>query len=59
MANVQNDPGQQTPIKQGSIEPPDPKSKARTPSPLDDMTPPADPGGGRRAMNDSKPFKGI
>jgi hypothetical protein len=59
MANVQNDPGQQTPIKQGSFEPPDPKSKARTPNPLDDVTPPADPGSGRNAMVPSAPFKGI
>ena len=56
---VQNDPGQQTPIKQGAPEQPDPKSKARTPSPLDDVTPPADPGKGRTAMVPSAPFKGI
>lgn len=59
MANVQNDPGQQTPIRQAGWQPPDPKSKARTPSPLDDVTPPADPAGGRRAMVPDKPFKGI
>lgn len=40
---VQNDPGQQTPIKQGTPQPPDPKSRARTLLATDDVTPPARP----------------
>ena len=59
MANVQNDPGQQTPIRQQPLEQPDPKSRARTPLPTDDVTPPADPGDGRNAMVPNAPFKGI
>src|SRR5689334_17103225 len=43
---TQNDPGQQTPIRQAAYPAPDPKSAARTPSPLDDVTPPADPNKG-------------
>lgn len=54
---VQNDPGQQTPIRQGTPQEPDPKSKARTPLPVDDVTPPADPAKGRRAMIPEKPFR--
>lgn len=59
MANVQNDPGQQTPIRQPAPQQPDPKSKARTPSPLDDVSPPGDPGKGRNASVPNVPFKGI
>lgn len=54
---VQNDPGQQTPIRQPAPQEPDPKSRARTPLPTDDVTPPADPAKGRRAMQDKPPFR--
>lgn len=56
---VQNDPGQQTHIRQERMTQPDPKSKARTPSPLDDVTPPANPAAGRNAMVPNVPFKGL
>lgn len=56
---VQNDPGQQTPIRQPAKQQPDPKSAARTILPTDDVTPPADPAKGREAMIQKTPFKGI
>ena len=54
---VQNDPGQQTPIRQNAPQPPDQKSKARTPLPTDDVTPPGDPAKGRTAMEPTKPYR--
>lgn len=59
MATVQNDPGQQTKIKQDAYEQRDPKSAARTPLATDDVTPPADPAKGREGMIPKTPFKGI
>jgi hypothetical protein len=57
---TQNDPGQQTPIRQNAYQPPDPKSAARTPSPLDDVTPPADVNKGRNGIEPAtNPLKGI
>lgn len=56
----QNDPGQQTPIRQSPYQPPDPKSAARTPNPLDDVTPPGSPADGRNGIEPTtKPMKGI
>jgi hypothetical protein len=54
---VQNDPGQQTPIKQSPPQEPDPKSRARTPMATDDVTPPADPAKGRTPMVPPNPFR--
>ena len=56
---TQNDPGQQTPIRQQTPTQPDAKSAARTTLPTDDVTPPADPAKGRTAMVPNAPFKGI
>lgn len=56
---VQNDPGQQTPIRQNAPEQADPKRRARTPLPVDDVSPPADPAKGRNPVMQSPPFKGL
>lgn len=57
---VQNDPGQQTPIRQPAPQQPDAQSAARTISPLDDVTPAANPAKGKNGIVPSTgPMKGI